>query len=657
MKSHLLTVPLLLVTLAAAQPPADPPAAQPSPPTALIAFRRAPIADLATHPKDAGLRRALGMIPARIAELPDETEGEFPFEAAEAFAQVLGLVESPSRFAIIHTPGSMSGGAFGYGVITGSLLGDDDKPQRLQGLIEDAIQESGEDLPRRSRTRPGMRELPTPIGRLVFGPRRFESGAGYEAYFGTVDDPDAVFAGIPDPSIPGLKPFITGAFDFSALTPAVGALQMAMGTSLPEGVNSRQLVTEATDLGLIGDKAMKGAFEWGTDADSMRFRVHVLNAGGMLRASGLDKGRLTAADFAPIPADAVTASVGLLNTAPLCDAISRLRRQSEEFEEVLVQIESATGVDIERDLIAPFGGASILYSSDTTGGGGLLSYVALVGVKDRATLSAAHDKLRAFAAAQLEQLSHEPDGQPAKYIATRAWTASGQPAFSLIFRGVPIPIELSWALTEQWFVVGLTPQAVATAVEMAAGKSGPGILTRKDLLFTDLDKRETLSWSFGDSARLLRDGYPFLTLLGSALANGVRSPDDAERDPGMVVPPYATLAASVRPAFSVAWRKDDTLTMEQVSDPSLLVNLGTATGNYGRFAPIVGGLGAFGTFSQRSSIGGFGAGPVEQDNRPLADRIFEVMEAIEGPLSWFSWRRAFTATVPIRESLRFLPHP
>lgn len=557
------------------------------PPQTLIAFERAELDAFIVDPRDAALKKALSLIPARLTELPGESKGQIPNEAAMLGRLALSTIARPSRFAIVYNPSDMSGGMLGYGMVLSTRYTDKNDADVLHAVVQGIVQQKAERVPGESTAFPGMRETTVPgAGRLLYGPRVGKDGAGYDVIAGTVKDPDQPFAGIPKPTIEGLRPFINGSADFQALTPLLGLLQMGgAGSNKPE---IQQAVQKLFEAGLAGPEAMKAHFEIGFTADAMRSRISVQNAGGALKALRLDAGALTPEHFRLIPADATFASVSLVSMQGLADIIAQAQAAQANVGEILSQFKQQTGVDVVQDVVLSLGGVGGMYTSDATGGGGLLSGVAFVSFHDRAKFVAAHDKLVATASKILGQQEF------GKYVRLRSWTADGATVYSLNFPGLPVPLEFSYAMTDRWLIAGITPQAVAIAARQASA-AGEGLLSNPALSMVkgvQSGGGEMVSLSYADGSRLAREGYGWLTLAGSALANAVRSPSDPTREPGMIVPPYGELMTSVRPAVKIAVRQRKQLVIDSWSDRSVLVSASGVAGAIVNVAPVLAAVGA-----------------------------------------------------------------
>jgi hypothetical protein len=578
---------------AAKQPEATQPAADSAikfPSQTILRFERAPLASFLVDPKDEALKNALSMIPARVSELPMDSHGQFPEQATRWIELALHTVASGSRLAITFDPQNNAGGAMGYGLITESLFTDGDKPKQLKEAVDEAITSNGGELPKSSKAFKGMRTTMVPGGRLTFGPRA--ETKSFDVYFGTVPaQPEAVFADLPKPTIAGLSPIVNGTFAFEGLTPLANLAQLGVSQAANgNGVQPPNVVQQLTEAGVIGEKALNGQFEFGYTASASRSKITVNNAAAALAKSGQDKASISAADLNIIPADALNASITVASVDALTSLLGEAEKQGNgEVDAVLAQVKEATQVDLETELLASLGGVAGYYTSQSTGGG-LLGYVAFLSFKDKAAFTGAHDKLVSFARSQLR--AAEPVG--ARYVRHRTWEESGVTFHALAAAGLPVPGELTYAVTDRFLIVGLTQQAVLAAAMQAAGKGDKGILSRTDLGIDDPTKHQLLSFGFTDTARRAREGYNLVALAATALSNGVRSPGNTSREPGRIVPSINELLREVRPSVTMSYRSGDQFIMESWADRSLLVNAASTAGTLLDFAPLVAaaGLGA-----------------------------------------------------------------
>jgi hypothetical protein len=555
----------------------------------LIAFKRGALSEFIVDEKDAKLVAAFGMIQERLAELSQESEGEIPEEPMEALQTFLGAIASPSRLAVTFNPQSNAGGLMGYGVVASSVFADETDAAIVREFVEDIFAEQGAALPKLSKIHKGMRTMTVPGGKLSFGPRT--GGKTYDVFFGTVpDEPDAAFDAIPAPTIDGLKPVITGTFDAEALTPLFNLA--SMGLSQAAGGQAADMLSQFPALGYVGPDAIKGTFELGYTKDASRARVVVNNAARVMTALDVKAHKLTADELNIVPADARTAAVSLISSTSWEAMFKQVNMetgmgQENPVAQGLAKIKEVTGVDLETDLAAALGGYGGVYTADVTGGG-FLGFVAFLSFKDRGAFITMHDKLVKAAGEQIRAA----DARAARYIKLRPWSDSGVEYFTLTFTGLPVPVEFTYAVTEKLLLAGLTPQATMAAVRQATGKGDAGLLSRKDMHLLDVSKQDVISVTFSDTLVQARKGYNLTSMLGSAVANMVRSPLGGKREPGLIVPPVGELLANVRPSVQVTHRSGDSLMLEWSSDRSVLVTAASAMGTFQDLSPILGVLGA-----------------------------------------------------------------
>lgn len=576
---------VLLVAVAAASFIAKPAAAQndaKSPDTPsftggpVLVIERASLDALLSDPKDLRFAKALAMLPARLNELPHEVP-DMPPEAAEAINMLLGAVARPARIIVSYDQ-KPTGGALGYGVVLSVLTTGKEDAEKMHGRLT-ALLEQADNFPpmKPSKRFPGMTDihLPVPVGQLSFGPREAKDGWRYEIVFGTVNNPDAGIESLPKPA-KGFDPFVRARLDLAGLTPIVSFVQLFAGGN-PQVQEVRK---QLEDSGIVGDGAMKVSFQAGhTDKETVAIAV-AEGAGRVATNLGMSKTPIDRADFAAIPADAVYASLTRTGGDWVGKMLAQARDKSEAVKLGLDQFKAVTQVDPQKDILDALGDLSGFYMSESTGGGGLGSAVFMNSVKNRDSLKSAFTKLAEFANTMAKT---EAKG----YLRIVPADARGDSdMFTIQFPGLPVPLELSVALTDRWLLVAPTPQAAMVASEQAMSKKG-GLPSNPVFASAMPGDIAMTSMSFSDTAKSLRDGYIFLSLLGSGVSNLVRSPIDPLRDPGVTVPTYPDLMHGVRPRVMYSyWRADDYV-MEVHSDHSMLVNLGSGAGSISRVLPAI----------------------------------------------------------------------
>jgi hypothetical protein len=301
------------------------------------------------------------------------------------------------------------------------------------------------------------------------------------------------------------------------------------------------------------------------------------------------------ATFARVPTNAVMASLARFDLNYVDKFIDRAAEWGAPVDDFLGEFREHTGVDLRTDILEVVGGTWGAYMSDSTGGGSLGSGIVFVSLKDSAKLVGAHRKLVETAG---KHLAEEEKGM---YIRPRIWKDGDVELMSLQFPGVPVPLEITYAVAGNWLIAGLTPQAVVTASRQALGKGDQGLVNHPAL--RGFASGSFSSVSIMDSARLARDGYPIMSMIGSAISAGVRSPGGGGRDPGLIVPTFAELVKGMKPTVEVSYWQGDDFVSETRADRSLLAQGAASMGMMSKFAPIIMGMAVAGAQAQNAGMG------------------------------------------------------
>lgn len=532
-----------------------------------------PLSEMVVSPKDRGLADALAMLPSRVAELPVQTPDMEP-DAAEVINTILATVARPMRVAAFYDGDNPAGGFFGYGMVLSVETSGRDEAERLQAHVSGMLAQNARLSSKPSARWSSMVEVQLPLGTLSYGPRRVGDGWRYEVIVGTVHDPD-VEDRAPEVGIEGFEPFLHGRFEFSGLTPALTMAHMMAGR--PEVTRAYQQMERA---GLVGPEAMTARYVAGYAPDKLVTVTVLERARAYVDSLNLATEPLDAASLAAVPSDATLAYLARADLSSLTAALDQAA-QNPEVADALAQFKAETGVDLRNDVLGSLGGTAGYYWSDSTGGGHLFSSVVLVSIKDRERFESAHKKLLAYA----NGLATHADLGPGA-LKLSPWSDGEIRLASLQFRGLPVPLELTYAITDSWLVVAATPQGALAAARQASGRGDRGLTGNGALARHRPQGVAPVSLAFIDTERFLRGGYPYVSLAGSAVANLVRSPI-GERDFGIAVPPYRVLAEGVRPYVKVSYWRGDDLVVESHTDPSLLVNAAALGGSWGQLAPLL----------------------------------------------------------------------
>jgi len=539
-------------------------------------MEKSDIGDWVVSEKDAGLARAIEMIPDRLGELPSEIP-HMPRETREIMDLVTRVIARPARFSIVHDV-DLQDVMMGYGVVTRIDLGS----RRQAGRAHNTIMEMLRNAEDRGLTIDdseqfeGMSMIETPAGPITFGPHRSNGSWSYDVFIGAVNDPDAGFDTLPE-APDGMSAIVRARLDLDGLNPAADFARAMLG----EEEIFEQVFDGLAESGLVGERTIKVDYVAGYTDERAIERTQIIDARHFAEQLGLATETLSDEEIRVVPADATMASIARFDFDQITQTLDMLEQFGVPVEDGLNEFKEQTGVDVRRDILGALGSTVAMYTSDSTGGGSLLSGVMQIGVDDHDRLAGAHAKLAGL-------VNHLLDDNEftSRYVSLSSWTGGGQELMSVRFNGLPVPLEVSYALTDDWLILGATPQAVVSAIRQSRGEGDAG-LGSNDALRAELPHgRSFTSITYLDTDRLGRQGYPMACLLGSALANGVRSADE-RRDAGMVVPTFHDLMDGARATVGVTYWDDDRYITEWRADRSMLVQTAVMGGAIGQFMPVV----------------------------------------------------------------------
>jgi hypothetical protein len=527
--------------------------------------------------KDQALKEALAMMPARLRELPREVPGMDNIPAPVLDAALM-LLTKPARLAVTFDEARQDEGMFGLGAVLSFGPGEQQAVSRMHGTFNALLAMAGNaGMAEPSAVYDQMLEIPSPLGGVVrYGPRNAADGWRYEVHAGIADDPDAVFGAVPEAAA-GVTPVARARLDFRTIGPAIEQNLELMGG--PEGEHVGEMLRQ---VGIVGPDALRYVWQTGyTDNERVSYAV-IEGLKNHAEAMGVPTEPLDDAAFAMIPADASVAAIFRYDLSASLATLEQAMRSEPQAAEGLEKFEGATGVDPFADLLGCLGGTFGFYMSESTGGQ-LGSMIAFASLSDRGRFEEAHSKLVGFGNTLLAS-----EEAARGYARVRAWEDGETKLFSLSFPGLPIPAEVTWALQGNWVVMGMMPQSTLAAARQIAGKGDEGLRSNKAFTALLPKGKPVGSFSFIDTPRVMKDGYQYVALLGSAVANAARSPRDTGREPGMVVPTFRELRQGAKPMISFSyWRGEDHVT-ESHADRSFLVNACGVVGAASPAFPLIG---------------------------------------------------------------------
>lgn len=525
----------------------------------LFQVRLERMGELCRHPKDQGLARVFGLLQARLAELPGEVPGAPPIDPAWiALAGDLSAAAKSVRFGF--KPGADINGMEPPFYMSLSVHNESEAAaSALEGRVLAVLRSLG--APEFERGAQGLMALPGTPMPVHFGATGSDLRLDVDAAAGG----DAAPLALGDELLPkGARALLSMQFDYAPL------VAMMMEQIEREDPRAAQLIGGIVQRFGLDELSIHLASA--SDAERSYAVTRFPGFAETLRANGMAvDGTLTTSDFGIVPRDATWASVSKANVAGMFEALLGLARDAMAMQgmegDPVEMIAGMTGFNLRDDFISILGDTYGMYASDTTGGGGMMSTVLFMQVRDAERAIETRERLD-------EMLNGVAALQMQGYMQVRAWSEDGVDYATMMFPGLPVPMEPTIAITDQWMFVGASSGAAVEAVRQARTPGAPNLLDHPALraqLPGGIAGIQSLS--FQDSARYVRDGYGSMRMVASALANGVRSRLDGMRDAGQVLPPFQELVQGVQATVTVGRTMGNDWVIESRADASMVVSM------------------------------------------------------------------------------------
>jgi hypothetical protein len=375
--------------------------------------------------------------------------------------------------------------------------------------------------------------------------------------------------------------------DFNAMQPFIGMAAMF----------EPQAAAMMANFGIMGPDAMRIEFAMGRGAELMHLGGRITNYGKHFGADLVAEG-VRSSDLKIVPADAVEAQVSRFNLArflngmlAMADGMAPPMGAGPDGEPIKAsdmirqQARMMLGVDPKTELIDYLGDSIVVYRSISTGGGGLTSGVLAISVSNSDGMATTLGNLSARINAMIVPMT-----QGHVQLSTWSHPECGE-VISLTFPGVPIPLELSVVVKDDWLIVTLTPQAMVAACAQLDGKTcildnprfaeavGSRAIGAVQVNFTDLPAQ-------------LADGYGLSTALMNAISNYTKSRDNVSAGTPLLMPPYADLVSGAAPCVVIARADGDDLVYSGSADSSINVLITGLAANVASMTPLTASLAA-----------------------------------------------------------------
>ena len=513
----------------------------------LVVLWSAGIDALLVDGRDKGLATALGMLDERLAELGrDLDDSTFPTEAVQL---AHALLTGPACLRIERGDGRRAGSPPVRFQLTCRAR---DAAAAKRNVEQFAALAMRAGIPLQKGGGGAQFSAPTPFGPIVLAT---QADALVLALGEPRKEDFACATGLPQ----GVAPALHARWNGRGIGELVAPMVMA------DGPDALQFWRMLELLGVVGESAPVRTWSLGIAADHALVRSVVSGwaaAGdGSLNVPPLDK-----SDFARIPADATFARLFQLRPRMLLSLAETL--EPGAGERAGTALRQFLGADLGEllDLFGPTAGA---FGSFSTGGGGLASGVAFIEVTDAARVEALLERL----AGHVDSLSRGP---ARGRVGMRTWDHEGTHARTLVFPGLPVPLELSFAVHDGALWVALRPNALVATLAKSDGRS---VLDHTRLAPLVADRpADAVSFGFVDAPLWLDRGYGTASALSAALANALRSPYAPAREPGSIVPSFAALRRGARPTVSWSRVAGGDLVGTTTFDRSFVANATVALG-------------------------------------------------------------------------------
>ena len=512
--------------------------------------------------KDRGLLRALEMLPSRIAELPiDFNADDFP---TPIFQMGVDVFRQPMQLTLTFKEGVDAREEPPFSALLVSQASQSrDWAKMLQSMMNDG---PGEGLGQVVDGQPGMMRFDADGIPVFIG----HAGAGAESSL--VLGLREMNAGVPAPSaheLPaGVAPLVTFDIDGAQLGSLVeGMLELAPPDQRPA------IEAQLSFYGLGGDSPMSMRGAWGHSESHMYGIVRQTNFRSQPFAELYDE-PLRDADYQLIPADAVAMQLARNDLSKLQDLagtmISTLAgvpedRVEQELAEFYAEVQRELGVHIERDLIAHLG-TVVGWHMGPAGGTSLCGVLEL---RDPAAFAGTIRKLS-------DRMNQMAEGEFNGRVRIVQREIDGVALSTLVFPGLPIPLEISWVIQDSFLFAGLTPGNAIGAASLR-GSGRPTLLEAPQFDLAP-HRGSAVAVGFMNNRALAGGGYGMASLAMSAVANAMRSPQDLTRDPGLMMPPFHEFTDGIENSLTVYRIDGDDFVTETWTDRSVTVSVASVLG-------------------------------------------------------------------------------
>ncbi|MFG0273737.1 MAG: hypothetical protein ACF8QF_01640, partial [Phycisphaerales bacterium] len=529
-----------------------------------LAFELSDPSALVSHPKDAGLREALALLPDRLLEVAEMTGAGAEIDQVRPLMPLIG---APMRLAITGAQPEEEGAPPVIGLVMISSQADRADAQGLIDMLEMVLGMQGMLVEGEAGAiGPESLALMTPMGPGSAGV--VERNGRFDATLVVGDVGENPFATLPAAEGRAIMRMRVDSAAASWFT-----------TPLLENLIDGDVGNTPSDMAfyrvLTGENAPVFEGVLSRSADAMQLRISSSKIRPNAQAWSIHEGGLTDADLRAIPANGAMGGMAALDLTSAWDEMAVAMEAVPEAGEFLEQLRELTGLDLRDDVLPALGPAFGFYSSvagvtDATPTG--LTFV--LGVRDAAAVRQFLDSLAEAGNQVIEDgpPSSNPIEESLRHTRIAMADDAGARWWSVEIPGMPLPFFPTVALTDQHLIVSFSKTAARGAVAQATGRGDAGMGSRPEVQRLAAGTAPVRLF-YLDTPALAPMAYPYVDWLLTALASGVSSPHSDHHVALPAIPPYDEWKANVRPLTSVTVWEGDALVQHAEMDGSLLTTM------------------------------------------------------------------------------------
>ena len=342
-------------------------------------------------------------------------------------------------------------------------------------------------------------------------------------------------------------------------------IRRALATALPLG--GLQALKVSTALGL--DRLNHYASVSGLEGIGAVSRAQLSLDGEPRGLFGLlESAPLKAGDLAAVPRDATFALATRFNAEKTLNKLMELVGQfdpntQQQFKNELAAIEKQLGFRLIEDVFASLGDTWCVYNSPGEGGLVFTGLTAVVPVKDRQKLIAAHDKLLALVrSANAEMARLNADGNDVRRrpngVVISDFKFAGNTVHFLNFIGDKVPFAPAWCISDRELILSLYPQMIKARLARTARDGSLADVPEVALLFKG--DRQPSAVFYQDTRSVFRLGYPVLHVFAAFICSELQQ-EGVDIDISLL-PSMAAIEPHLQPGVSALYVGKDGLRWE-----------------------------------------------------------------------------------------------